>query len=194
MKYTLKFRIWHWLNAIVVLGLVATVLLRWTFLSKSVNADILTKKLLSFDISITSEQSVLLAKALRVELWEWHIILGYAFLALVIFRVYLYFKDSSKKVAFKDLDMHHKVVHASYYVLYTSFFVMVATGFFIYFYKDLGVSKDLAHDIKEIHELVYYYIAIFIPLHLGGVFFADATQENGLVSSMIHGKDTQNNV
>ena len=193
MKYTLKFRIWHWLNAIVVLGLVATVLLRWTLLSKSANAEILSEKLLSFGVTVTSDQSVLLAKALRVQLWEWHVLLGYAFLALVIFRVYLYFKDSSRKVPFGDLDAHHKAVHASYYVLYTTFFIMVATGFFIYLYKDLGVSKELAHDVKEMHELVYYYVAIFIPLHLAGVFFADATQENGLVSSMINGKESQNN-
>lgn len=190
MKYSLKFRVWHWLNAIVVLGLVTTVLLRWTLLSKSSNAEILSEKLLSFGIAITSEQSVLLAKALRVQLWEWHIFLGYAFLALVIFRVYLYFKDSSKKAVFSDLDMHHKAVHSLYYILYTTFFIMVVTGFFIYLYRDLGVSKEFAHDIKELHELVYYYIAIFIPLHVAGVFFADASKENGLVSSMINGKDS----
>ena len=191
MKYTLQFRLWHWLNAIVVLGLVATVLLRWTFLSKHTNGDILVEKLLSFGISITPDQGVILAKALRIQLWEWHIILGYAFLGLVLFRVYLYFKDTSHKVAFSELDTHHKAIYASYYILYTTFFIMVATGFFIYLYKDLGVSKDFAHDVKEIHELVYYYIAIFIPLHLAGVFFADATKENGLVSSMINGKNSQ---
>ncbi|MEA1982086.1 MAG: cytochrome b/b6 domain-containing protein [Campylobacterota bacterium] len=189
MKYSLQFRIWHWLNAIVVLGLVATVLLRWTFLSKHTNGEILLQKLLGFNISITPEQGVILAKALRVGLWEWHIILGYAFLALVLFRVYLYFRDSSKRVVFSRLDAHHKAVHVLYYLLYTTFFVMVATGFFIYFYKELGVSKEFAHTIKELHEFVYYYIALFIPLHLGGVFFADATQENGLVSSMINGKE-----
>ena len=189
MKYSLQFRAWHWLNAIIVLGLVGTVLLRWTFLSKNVNAEILVEKLLNFGISISQDQGVTLAKALRVELWEWHILLGYAFLGLVIFRVYLYFKDSSKRTAFKELDLHHKAVRSSYYVLYTTFFVMIATGFFIYLYKDLGSTKEFAQGIKEIHELVYYYIAIFIPLHVAGVFFADATDENGLVSSMINGKE-----
>ena len=189
MKYSLKFRIWHWLNATVIFGLISTVLLRWTFLSKHTNADILVDKLLSFGITISTDQGVLLAKAIRAQMWEWHIILAYAFLALVIFRVYLYFKDTSNRVAFRELDTHHKAVRLSYYALYTTFFIMVSTGFFIYLYKELGVSKDFAHDIKEIHEFVYYYIALFIPLHLGGVFFADATQENGLISSMIHGKE-----
>ncbi|MEA2072121.1 MAG: hypothetical protein U9O86_00935 [Campylobacterota bacterium] len=64
MRYTLQFRIWHWLNAIVILGLVTTVLLRWTFLSKHTNAEILMEKLLSFGITISEEQGVLLAKEL----------------------------------------------------------------------------------------------------------------------------------
>jgi len=92
-------------------------------------------------------------------------------------------------VAFKKLDIHHKGVRALYYALYATFFIMVVSGFLIYFHKELGISKDIAHNMKEMHELIYYYIAFFIPLHLGGVFFADAAQENGLVSSMIHGKE-----
>ena len=188
MKYTLAFRIWHWLNAIVILGLISTVLLRWTFLSKHTNSDILVEKLLNFGIYITPDQGVILAKAIRSPMWEWHIYFAYAFLGLVIFRIYLYF-DTSKRVAFSDLDIHHKAIRSSYYVLYTTFFIMLLSGFFIFLYKELGVSKDFAHDIKEIHEFVYYYIAIFIPLHIVGVFMADATDENGLVSSMINGKE-----
>jgi len=187
MKYTLQFRIWHWLNAIVVLGLVATVLLRWTLFSKSANAEILMSKLTGMGISITHEQGILLAKALRVTLWDWHIILGYAFTALVLIRVYLYFKDASKREPFAKLDTHHKAVRVSYYLLYGTFFIMAITGLVIYFYKDLGMAKEMAHNFKEIHELVYYYIAIFIPLHIFGVFFADATNEKGLVSDMING-------
>jgi len=189
MKYSLMFRIWHWLSAVVVLGLVATVLLRWTLLSKSVNAEILINKLSEMGISITQTQGVTLAKALRVELWEWHIILGFAFTALVLFRFILYFMDSKKRTIFSELDNHHKLVKVSYYILYFTFFIMAATGLLMYFGKDLSIAKEYVHTIKEIHELVYYYIAFFIPLHIAGVFIADASNEKGLVSSMIHGKE-----
>jgi len=189
MKYTPQFRIWHWLNATVIFGIIATVLLRWTFLSKHTNADILTKKLLSFGITISSDQGVLLAKSIRAGMWEWHIYLGYALAASVLFRIYLYFKDSSRKELFKNLDMHHKAVKISYYIFYTILFIMLASGMLIYFYKELGIAKDFAHDVKEMHELLYYYIAIFVPLHIAGVFMADAKDENGLVSSMINGKE-----
>lgn len=189
MKYSLAFRIWHWLNAVVVLGLVATVLLRWTLFSKSANAEILINKLSEMSISITHEQGVILAKALRVTLWEWHIILGFIFAGLVLFRLYLHFIDSKKSVPFSELDLHHKAVRVSYCVLYAVFALLAVTGLLIYFYKDIGISKDIAHSIKELHELVYFYVAYFIPLHIAGVFFADATKEKGLVSSMIHGRE-----
>ena len=187
MKYSLKFRIWHWLNAIVVLGLVGTVLLRWTLFSKSANAEILINKLTEMGITISHDQSVILARALRVELWEWHIILGFAFTGLVLYRIYLHYVDSKKRYKFSELDMHHKAVRASYCALYTTFVIMAGTGLLIYFSKDLGISKELAHYFKEIHEFVYYYIAFFIPVHIAGVFFADATNEKGLVSDMING-------
>jgi len=187
MKYTLQFRVWHWLNAIVLLALVATVLLRWTLLSKSANAEILMSKLSEMGLTITYDQGVILAKALRVELWEWHILLGFTFAFLLLFRGYLYFKDGSKKKSFNELDTHHKAVTLSYYGLYSVLSIIAVTGLIIYFYKDLGIPKDVAHTFKEIHEFVYYYIAFFIPLHIVGVFFADATQEKGLVSDMING-------
>ena len=76
MKYALNFRIWHWLNAAVVLGLLGTVFLRKTFLSWKTNSEILTSKLAEIDIVVTQEQAKVLAKAVRAGMWEWHIILG----------------------------------------------------------------------------------------------------------------------
>ena len=188
MKYSLTFRIWHWLNAIVVLGLLATVFLRKTFLSKHDNANILIDKLFEMGIEISDKQGVVLAKAIRSVMWEWHIILGYALAFLVLYRIYLYFFDKSQKVDFSSLDLHHKVVKLSYYIVYVVLFFLAVSGLVIYFYNDLGMSKDFAHTIKELHELIYQVILYFTPLHVAGVFMADAKDENGLVSSMIHGK------
>ena len=189
MKYTLKFRIWHWLNAIVVLGLLGTFFLRKTFLSWRTNSEILVMELSEMGTEITAAQAKVLAKAVRAGMWEWHIILGYALAFLVLYRIYLFFADSSEKVDFNFLDMHHKAVRVSYYVVYAILLFMSVSGLIMYFYQELGMSKDFAHDIKEIHELVAYALAIFVPLHIAGVFVADATDEKGLVSTMINGKE-----
>ncbi len=188
MKYTLKFRVWHWLNAIVVFGLLATFFLRKTFLSWRTNSEILMIQLSEMGIEITADQAKILAKAVRAGMWEWHIIFGYALAFLVLYRIYLFYSDKSERVDFSSLDIHHKAVRVSYYVVYATLFFMTVSGLSIHFYQELGMSKDFAHDIKEIHEPIAYIVAVFVPLHIIGVFFADATDEKGLVSTMINGK------
>ena len=189
MKYTLQFRLWHWLNAVVILGLLGTVFLRKTFLSWRTNSEILMSKLAEFDVLISAEQAKILAKSIRAGMWEWHIILGYALVFLLLYRVYLFFKDSSKKEPFWSLSLHKKGVKSLYYLIYATLFFMSVSGFSIYFYQDLGLSKATAHDIKDIHELVFNIIMVFVPLHIAGVVIAENSDEKGIISSMVNGKE-----
>jgi len=189
MKYTLGFRIWHWLNALVVIGLLGTVFLRKTFLSWRTNSEILMSKLAEFDISITNEQAKILAKAIRAGMWEWHIILGYALTFLIIYRIYLYFKNTATKEKFSSLSLHKKGVQSLYYAVYASLFFMSLSGLTIHFHEALSLSKELTHTIKEIHELVFNIILVFVPLHIAGVIIAENRDEKGLISSMVNGKE-----
>lgn len=188
MKYTLQFRIWHWLNAIVVLGLLATFFLRKTFLSWRTNSEIIMTKLSEIGIDITAEQAKIIAKAIRAGMWEWHIIFGYALAFLILYRVYLFFADTSNKKDFNSLELHHKVVRISYYIVYVTLLFMSISGLTIHFYQELNLTKDFAHNIKEIHEIVSYLFVFFVPLHIAGVFVAENKDEAGLVSTMINGK------
>lgn len=188
VKYTLQFRIWHWLNAIVVLGLLATVFLRKTFLSWRTNSEILMTKLAEINIEITSEQAKVLAKAIRAGMWEWHIILGYALAFLILYRVCLFFTDRSEKQNFSSLSLHKKAVQISYYVVYATLLFMAVSGLSIHFYQELGLTKEFAGSLKEIHELVYNVVLYFVPLHIIGVIVAETQNEKGLVSTMINGE------
>lgn len=188
MKFSLSFRIWHWLNAFVILGLLGTVFLRQTFLSWRTNSEILMSKLQEINIEITAIQAKVLAKAIRAGMWEWHILLGYALAFLVLFRIYLYFKDTSERESFASLSLHKKVVHISYYILNATLIVIATTGLVIHFYQELGLLKDTAHDIKEIHELAYNIILYFVPLHILGVVIAENRDEKGIISTIVNGK------
>lgn len=188
MKYSLSFRIWHWLNALVVLGLIGTVLLRKSFLSWKANSELIVLELSKIDINVSNEKVIVIAKAIRANMWEWHYILGYALVALVLMRIFLYFKDSSKRESFATLNIHKKAVRISYYIVYATIFFMTLSGFTMYFYEDLGLSKDLAGSIKDIHELVYHILLYFVPLHIIGVFIAENRDEKGIVSTMINGE------
>ena len=189
MKYSVALRIWHWLNAFVVVGLLGTVFLRKTFLSWRTNSEIIMTKLAEINVAITQEQAKVIAKAIRAGMWEWHIILGYALAALVLYRIILFVTDKSKRKSWSELDTHKKMVQISYYILYAVLLFMSISGLVIHFYDTLGLNKESAHDIKEMHELIYNYLLIFVPLHITGVVIAENRGEKGLISSMINGKE-----
>jgi len=188
MKYTASFRIWHWLNAIVVLGLVGTVLLRKGFLSYRTNSEIIMTKLSDIGVEIFKEDAVAIAKAIRAPMWEWHLILGYALAFLVVYRIALFFFDKSQREDFASLDLHKKGVNSLYYILYAVLLFMTISGFTMYLKEELALADATVKSIKEVHELVYNYFLIFIPLHIAGVVIADIREEHGIISTMINGR------
>lgn len=188
MKYSASFRLWHWLNAFVVLGLLGTVFLRKTFLSWRTNSEILMTKLSEFGTEVTAEQAKILAKAIRAGMWEWHIILGYALSFLIAYRIYLYFSKSTNKEKFSTLSLHKKGVEILYCIFYATLLFMALSGMVLVYHEALGLTKEFAHDIKEIHELVFNFILFFTVVHIVGVVVAELTAEKGLISNMISGE------
>jgi len=188
-KWRLDFRVWHWIHAAVILGLLGTVFLRKTFLSWRANAEILTQKLSEINIEVTADQAKGLATAIRAPMWEWHIFLGYALAVLLFWRLLLFFTQSGKMnyQNLKEKTLHKKMVAISYIILYAVILFMVITGLSIHFYEALSLTKDTTNDIKEIHELVYNAILIFVPLHIIGVIVAENRNEKGIISDMTHG-------
>ncbi len=188
-KWSLNFRLWHWIHATVILGLLGTVFLRKTFLSWRSNSEILTNKLSGIDISVTAEQAKMLAQSIRAPMWEWHILLGYALTALVVWRIALFFTQSGRQnyKHLKKENLHKKMVKLGYIAIYAVIVFMTLSGLVIHFYQELGLLKDTAHDIKEIHELVYNALLIFVPLHILGVFVAENRDEKGILSDMVNG-------
>lgn len=188
-QWRLDFRVWHWVHATVILGLLGTVFLRKTFLSWRTNSELLTQKLSEINIEVTADQAKTLATAIRAPMWEWHIILGYVFSGLLLWRLLLFFTQSGKSnyQNFKEKTLHKKMVTLSYIVFYAVLLFMAISGLTIHFYEALSLTKDTAHDIKEIHELVYNAVLIFVPLHIIGVIVAESRDEKGIISEMIHG-------
>ena len=188
-KWRLDFRIWHWVHAVVVLGLLGTVFLRKTFLSWRTNSELLAQKLSEINLEVTAEQAKILAKAIRAPMWEWHIILGYALAALLVWRIILFFTQSGKD-NYQNLrkeTFHKKMVKLSYIGIYVILLFMAVSGLIIHFYETLGLTKEAAHDIKEIHELVFNAVLIFTPLHIIGVLVAEHRGDKGIISDMVNG-------
>lgn len=188
-KWRFDFRVWHWLNAAVILGLLGTVFLRKTFLSWRTNSELLTQKLSEINIEVTEAQAAVLAKAIRAPLWEWHIILGYALAALLLWRAILFFTQSGKEnyQNLKAQSLHKKIVSFGYLIIYAVLLFMAASGLSMHFHEALGLSNSLVESLKELHELVYNAVLIFVPLHIIGVIIAEMRDDKGVTSNMIHG-------
>lgn len=188
-KWSLSFRIWHWLHALVVLGLLGTVFLRKTFLSWRANSEILAAKLSGMDIEVSSEQAKLLAKAIRAPMWEWHILLGYALAVLILSRAALFFTQSGRAniIDISSASLHKKMVKIGYIGIYGILSIMAVSGLLMSFSEEIGLVEATVHTIKEFHELIFNAVWIFVLLHIVGVVIADNTNEKGIISDMING-------
>lgn len=188
-KWSLSFRIWHWLHAFVVLGLLGTVFLRKTFLSWRANSEILATKLSTMDIEVSSEQAKVLAKAVRAPMWEWHILFGYALAVLILVRLVLYFTQSGRRnlIDIGTSSLHKKLVKIGYIGIYGVLAFMAVSGLLMTFSEEIGFVKATVDTIKEVHEFVFNAVWIFVLLHIVGVVIADSTDEKGIISDMING-------
>jgi len=143
-------------------------------------------------LEVTADQAKVLAKAIRAPMWEWHIIRGYALAALLVWRIILFFTQSGKEnyQNLKEESFYKKVVKLGYIGIYGVLIFMAVSGLIIHFYEVLDLTKDGADDIKEIHELVFNAVLIFLPLHIIGVVTAEMRKEKGIISDMVNGGET----
>jgi Ni/Fe-hydrogenase 1 B-type cytochrome subunit len=184
-SYSLQLRLWHWLHAVTVLGLLGTFFLRKTFLSWRTNSEILMNKLGEFGITVTGDQVAALAKAVRAPMWDWHIYLGFVFAALVAWRLVMIVKEG---FGYAPKDTHMAWVYRGYKAIYAVLAFMAISGIVIYLSADIGIGKETAHDIKEIHETMAWGVVAFVVMHIVGVFVADNKDQKGLVSKMVSGE------
>lgn len=196
-------RIWHWLNALVIVGLLLTVVLRKTLLSWRTNSALIETKLGESGISISAELAKEIAVAIRNPLWDWHIALGSLlglllvgrfFWALTVEKGWPGVRSLRTLFQLRHLDkttqgkaLHFSVVQIGYGLFYLMTFFMVVSGLVLLYRTELGLAKSWALDLKETHEFFTRFFAVFLLVHLFGVVFAEIKESPGLVSDMIHG-------
>lgn len=201
----LSLRVWHWLTAFSILGLLGTVLLRKTLLSWRTNSALIAEKLKAAGTEITPELAREIAVAIRDPLWDWHIYLGVALGALFIGRIFIALlveKQLLGAEVFKALSglrevresekgeaYHFIVVKILYAVFYVVTALMVVTGFMLIYETDLGLSRELAQTTKEVHEIAMWFFVWFVGVHILGVIAAEVGKFPGIVSDMINGGD-----
>lgn len=185
-NYNTVYRIMHWAIAICMVLLLVTIFLRLTWMNKEHVADIIQNYLASTDQSLSREQLIVLAKQIRQPMWDWHIYLGYTLVGLYSIRLILPFFSQMKfsNPLNKQLPPKVKFQYWVYLMFYTGISISLVTGLII----ELG-PKSLKKTTEEIHVLSIYYLIAFIVIHIGGVLLAELTNQQGIISKIVSGKN-----
>ena len=198
-------RWWHWLNALAILGLLGTVLLRKTFLSWRTNAAFIESKVQAGGGSVTPEVAKSIAQGLRDAMWEWHYYIGFALAGLLVVRVLVGFFVVKKCPSTQAMQsalgiakvpaekrigaIHFTLVKTGYALFYLVTLYMVLSGLAMYWEEALGLSESFAHLLKEVHETLMWFFVVFVVGHIAGVVVAENRGDRGLTSGMISGGD-----
>ncbi len=179
-SFSVSFRIWHWLNAIAIFGLFITVVLRESVMHKANIGAIVQAKMAELGTVITEEQAVMIGKAVRSPMWDWHIYLGIAVAVLLLWRLAMVVKNG---FGFDDNPAMQKV-YLLYRAVYGVLAIMSLSGLALY-YKIAGGAKE---GVETVHMMLGWSIFAFVALHIIGVVLAEKKDQGGLVSRMISGK------
>ncbi len=188
-KFTRTYRIWHWLMAFSVIGLLFTVLLRKTFLSWRTNSEIIQMQLAELGTEVTAESAKIVAKAIRAPMWEWHYIFAAILGISITIRIYMMITKQAELpiITFLKSSGIEKLKTGVHMLLCFCIAIMAISGALIYFHEFLGMSKESADSIKEFHEFMMQPLLLFVVMHFAGVLRHELTTKEGIVSKMIHG-------
>lgn len=188
-NYSAVYRMIHWSIAICMFLLLFTIFLRLTWMNKNNVAEIIQNYLNTTDQSLTQDQLIVLAKKIRQPMWDWHIYLGYALTGLFGLRFILpLFGEMKFQNPFnKELIFKEKFQNWIYLIFYVCVVISLATGLLIKF-----GSGEIKKSMEEIHILSIYYLIAFIILHIGGVLWSEFTNQKGIISRIMSGRENVN--
>lgn len=202
-KYARNLRLWHWLNSLVIIGSLITILINSTLFEKKTNTAFIAKELENAGASVTAQQARAVSHGFEEKIWDLHVYLGYFLAALFVYRLVLeIFQPKNQKFKFKLLKAFQLYqtsksqnngkelfVKLIYLVFYMVLLLMVITGLTVKFDDYLGIGNSLSHTIKEFHGFMMYIVLSFIVLHIVGVIYVEHRDKKGIVSDMINGGD-----
>ncbi len=188
-QFTKLYRVWHWLLAFSVLGLLITVALRKTFLSWRTNSEIIQTQLSQSGIEVTHEIAKATAKAIRSGMWEWHYIFAVILVIAIVIRIYMMLTKKAKLpiIVFLQAESKDKLKYGVYVLLCFFILMMTISGVILYYHDLLNLTKDTVSWLKDLHEDMMYGVLIFVVLHLAGVFKHELSTKEPIISKMIHG-------
>jgi cytochrome b561 len=185
-EFNLTHRLLHWFIAFAILFLMLTVFLRLTWLEKNNVASILQDNLKALKIDLNHDDAIKIAKQIRKPMWDWHIYTGYFLIALYLLRMINLFKIGIifPNPFVKSSTLKQKVQGWTYLIFYFLMGISLLTGLLI-----VKGPEDWGDFLEDIHVQSIYYVILFIIMHMVGLVLAELSNQKGIISKMIHGKE-----
>jgi Ni,Fe-hydrogenase I cytochrome b subunit len=203
--YSAPLRVWHWGNALLVLGQLITIL----FIKVIVKPKALVPEFQAAEAqhggNLSKEQAMSIASLMSERLWDWHIAIG---LALASFWAYWLVLQLTAPVerrftarlvaaaryyrlappAEHPNARHALLAKLTYAAFYLFISIMVLTGLALTWADDVAWLHRIEHSVKAVHNVTMYLLIAFVVVHVGGVVWAELTKDHGLISRMVSGE------
>ena len=202
-QHSASLRIWHWLTFLFITASIVTVLVNSTLLSPRDNVKMVQEQLAQKGLTVTEDQAFAVSHEYEDKMWEVHKYIGFGLAILLLARIVIEFtqpedeklKTKMKKIqelrALKDSNLaeynHFLWVRIAYTIFFVILFCLAVTGLGMAFGRDLGIPREIYGSLKEVHEIMQYFMYAFVFIHLAGVIRAETGKFRGIVSGMIHG-------
>jgi hypothetical protein len=130
-----------------------------------------------------------IAGSIARPMWQWHIYIGCVLVGLFSLRFLLpLFGEMKFPNPFeKSLSLKERFQKWIYLIFYLCIIVTLTTGLLIEFGH--GSIKKL---MEKIHGFSIYYMLAFIFVPIGGVLLAELTNQQGIISRIVSGKQRTN--
>ena len=202
--YTPLMRVWHWANAFLISAQLLTILFQRVIVNARSAVPEFQETLGRENIVLTEKQARSLTHIISERIWEWHVYLGLALVALWVLRIIMELRGpSSQRFSARLLEvarryrlappaeksatfrvLYAKTTYALFYVMFT---VMVLTGLVLTYHNEVALFDQWEHTAEEIHNVTMYFIMAFFAAHVVGVVWAEHTKDRGLTSRMVGG-------
>jgi len=203
--YSPLMRFWHWANALLISAQLLTILFQKVIVNARSAVPEFQETLGKENITLTVKQARSLTHIISERIWDWHVYLGLALVALWALRVLMELRGPSpKRFTARLLEvarryrlappaeksnsfrlLYAKSTYAVFYVLLT---VIVLTGLVLTYHNEVALFDQWEHTAEEIHNVTMYGIMAFFAAHVVGVVWAEHTKEPGITSRMVGGK------
>ena len=204
--YSAALRVWHWFNAALVSGQLLTILFQKVIVRARGAVPEFEQAVAKSGGTLTAQQGKAVAHVISERIWTWHIWMGLALATCWLGWTVMQALDPAGRrfgarllaaarryqlapPAARGAARHAALAKLTYAAFYLAITVMVVTGLGLVWADDVSWLGNIEHPVKEVHNFTMFVIIGYIVLHIGGVVWAEITNDHGLISRMVSGED-----